>query len=153
MREKVVRIASIVLGILVIGHSLIHLGIIPGGLPGPDGKSGWSGASWLLDGFLSSSAIRAIGALLLAGTILFFVAGGLGLFGVPMLKRHWKAATIVGSVLSLLLFAVTWTGLLPQPLDAIWGPVISGVLLAGLIVDLLLERMILRPNPPLHAGA
>lgn len=50
-------------------------------------------------------------------------------------------------VLSLLLFAVTWTGLLPHPSDAIWGPVISGTLLVGLLVDLLLEHTVLQPKP------
>ena len=153
MKQKVVRIASIALGIIVIGHSLIHLGIIPGGMQGPAGRTGWSGASWLLGGFLGAPAIRAIGLILVAATILFFLAGGLGLFGMPMLNRHWKTTTIVASILSLLLFAVTWTGLLPHPFDAIWGPVISGVLLAGLLVDLLLEHTVLRSKPLLHAGA
>jgi hypothetical protein len=91
---------------------------------------------------------------LVAGTILFFVAGGLGLLGVPFLKWRWKVATIVACVLSLLLFAVTWAGILPHPTDAIWGPVISGVLLAGLLADLLLEHTVLRPKPRLvkHGG-
>jgi hypothetical protein len=147
------RIALVVLGLILIGHALIHLGIIPGGLQGPAGRTGWSGASWLLDHFLSVSIIWAIGVILLIGTILFFVAGGLGLLGVPILKERWKAATIVASILSLLLFAVTWTGLLPHPSDAIWGPVISGVLLVGLLIDLLLEHTLLRPKPLPHVGA
>lgn len=90
--------------------------------------------------------IRAIGIVLVIGTILFFVAGGLGILGVPFLKRRWKAATIVASLLSLLLFAVTWAGILPHPTDAIWGPVISGVLLVGLLTDLFLVHTILRPK-------
>ncbi|TMD67345.1 MAG: hypothetical protein E6I91_07320 [Chloroflexi bacterium] len=83
---------------------------------------------------------------LLAGTILFFVAGGLGLFGVPLLKERWKAASIVASILSLLLFAVSWTGILPHPSAAVFGPVISGVVLIGLLVGLLLERTVLQPK-------
>jgi hypothetical protein len=83
---------------------------------------------------------------LVAGTILFFVAGGLGLLGVPFLKRGWKAATIIASVLSLLLFAVVWTGILSHPTDAIWGPVMNGAVLVDLLVDLLLEYTVLRPK-------
>jgi hypothetical protein len=142
MKHTVIRITRLALALVLIVHSLIHLGIIPGGMQGPDGRTGWSGASWLLDRFLDTSIIWAIGVVLVAGTILFYVAGGLGLLGVPFLKRRWKGATIVASVLSLLLFAVTWTGLLPHPSDAIWGPVISGVLLVGL----LLEHTVLRPK-------
>jgi hypothetical protein len=102
---------------------------------------------WLLDPILGASIIRAIGVVLVAGTILFFVTVGLGLLGVFFLKRRWKAATIVASTLSLLLFAVTWTGLLPHPSNAIFGPVISGALLAGLLVDLLLEHTVLQHKP------
>lgn len=146
MKQTVMRIALVVLGLVLIGHALIHLGIIPPGMPGPDGRTGWTGHSWLLDQFLGPSIIWAIGVVLVAGTILFFVAGGLGLLGVPYLREHWKAATITGSVLSLLLFAVTWTGLLPHPSDAIFGPIISGVVLVGLLVDLLLEHTVLQPR-------
>jgi len=146
MKHTLMRLVLIVLGLVLIGHAFIHLGIIPGGLPGPDGRTGWSGRSGLLDSFLSAPVVRAIAVALLAGTILFFVAGGLGLFDVPFLKEHWKAATIVASVLSLLLFAVTWTGILPHPSDAIFGPLVSGVLLIGLLVDLLLERTVLQPK-------
>jgi hypothetical protein len=153
MKHTVMRIALMVLGLVLIGHALIHLGIIPGGMQGPDGRTGWSGQSWLLDHFLSASVIWAIGIVLVIGTILFFVAGGLGLLGVPFLKGRWKAATIVASVLSLLLFAVTWTGLLPHPSDAVFGPVISGVLLVGLLVDLLLEYTVLRLKSRLYVGA
>ncbi len=154
MKHKGVCIARIVLTLVLIVHALIHLGIIPGGMQGPDGRTGWSGASWLLDHILSASVIWAIGVVVLIGTVLFFFAGGLGLLGVPILKGRWKGATIVASVLSLLLFAVTWTGILPHPFDAIWGPVISGMLLTGLLVDLLLEHKVLRPKPLLleHGG-
>ena len=120
-------------------------------MQGPDGRTGWLGASWLLDHVLSTSVIWAIAVVLVAGTIVFFVAGGLGLVGIPLLKGRWKAATIVACSLSLLLFAVTWTGLLPHPTDAVFGPVISGVVLAGLLVDLLLEHTVLQPKPQ-HLG-
>jgi hypothetical protein len=143
MKNIVKRFALTVLGLGLIGHAAIHLGMIPGGMPGPDGRTGWSGHSGLLDPFLGAPVIWAIGVVLLAGTILFFVVGGLGLFGVSFLKGRWKAATIVACVLSLLLFAVTWTGLLPHPSDAVFGPVISGMVLFGLLIDLLLERTVL----------
>jgi hypothetical protein len=146
MKQTIRRIALIVLGLVLIGHALIHLGIIPGGMQGSDGRTGWSGQSWLLDHFLSASVIWAIGIVLVIGTILFYVTGGLGLFGVPFPNWRWKAATIVACVLSLLLFAVTWAGILPHPIDAIWGPVISSVLLVGLLIDLLLEHTVLRPK-------
>jgi hypothetical protein len=137
------RLALVVLGLVLIGHALIHLGIIPGELQGPDGSTEWSGHSWL-----GASVIWASDVILVAGTFLFFVAGGLGLIGVPFLKRRWKAATIIASVLSLLLFAVTWTGFLPHPSDAVFGPAISGALLVGIdIIDLLLERTVLPPQP------
>jgi hypothetical protein len=154
MKHPAGRIARIVLALVILGHALIHLGIIPGGIQGPAGRTGWSGHSWLLDQFLSASVIWAIGVALVIGTILFYVTGGLGLLGVPFLKRRWKAATIVASLLSLLLFAVTWTGLLPHPSDAVFGPVFSGVLLVGLLVDLLLEHTVLRPKVRLleHEG-
>lgn len=146
MKHIVMRLGLFVLGLVLIGHAAIHLGIIPGGMPGPDGRTGWSGHSGLLDPFLGAPVIWAIGVILVAGTILFFVAGGLGLFGVPYLKERWKAATMVASALSLLLFAVTWTGILPHPSDAVFGPVISGVVLIGLLVDGLLERTVLQPR-------
>lgn len=146
MKHIVMRLTLVVLGLVFIGHALIHLGIIPGGIPGPDGRTGWSGHSGLLDPFLGTPVIWAIGVILVAGTLLFFVAGGLGLFGVPFLKERWRAATMVASVLSLLLFAVTWTGILPHPSDAVFEPVISGVVLIGLLVDGLLERTVLQPR-------
>ena len=154
MKQVVTRVALVVLGLVLIGHALIHLGVIPGGMQGSDGRTGWSGHSWLLDQFLSASAIWAIGIVLVIGTILFYVIGGLGLFGVLFLKRRWKAATIVASLLSLLLFAVTWTGLLPHPADAVFGAVISGGLFVGVLVDLLLEHTVLRPKVRLleHEG-
>jgi hypothetical protein len=151
MKHMVMRLGLIVLGLILIGHALIHLWIIPGGMSGPDGRTGWSAHSELLDPFLSTPVIWAIGVILVTGTILFFVAGGLGLFGVPFLKEHWKAATIVASLLSLLLFVVTWTGILPHPSDAVFGPVISGVVLIGLLIGLLLERTVLQPR--LHHAA
>ena len=147
MKPTLVRITRIVLALVLMAHGLIHLGLIPGGMQGADRRTGWSGHSWLLGSFLGTSVIWAIGVILVAGTILFFVAGGLGLFGVPFLKERWKAATMVASALSLLLFAVTWTGILPHPSDAIWGPVMSGTLLVGLLVDLLLEYTVLQPKP------
>jgi hypothetical protein len=140
------HLALVMLGLVLIGHALIHLGIIPGGMTGPDGRTGWSGHSGLLDSFLSAPVVRAIAVALLAGTILFFVASGLGLFGMPFLKERWNMAAIVACVLSLLLFAVTWTGIVPHPSDAIFGPVVSVVLLIGLLVDLLLERTVLQPK-------
>ena len=143
MKQRGIRIARILLGLVLIGHAAIHLGIIPGGIAGPDGRTGWSGHSWLLDPLLGAPVIQAIGVVLMAGTVLFFAAGGLGLLGVPLLKEHWKGTTIVACVLSLLLFAVTWTGLLPHPSDAVFGPVISGVVLLGLLVDLGLARTVL----------
>lgn len=143
------KIAHGAFACVLIVHSLIHLGIIPGGLQEPDGRTGWSGASWLLDRFLDTSAIRAIGVVLITGTMLFFVIGALGLLGIPLLRGRWKAATIAASILSLLLFAVTWNGILPHPSDAFWGPIISGVLLAGLLIVSILERTILRTRPPL----
>lgn len=154
MKQVVTRIALVVLGLVLIGHALIHLGVIPGGMQGSDGRTGWSGHSWLLDQFLSPSVIWAIGVTLVIGTILFYVIGGLGLFGVPFLKRHWKAVTIIASLLSLLLFAVIWTGILPHPSDAVFGPIISGGLLVGVFVDLLLEHTVLRPKVRLleHEG-
>jgi hypothetical protein len=141
------------LALVILGHALIHLGIVPGGIQGPAGRTGWSGQSWLLAPFLGASVIRAVGVVLVAGTVLSFVAGSLGLLGVLLLKKRWKAATIVASILSLLLFAVTWTGLSPHPSDAIWGPVISGVLLVGLFTDLLLEHTVMRSKPLPHLGA
>jgi flavodoxin len=143
-----------VFGLVLIVHGLIHLGIIPGGLHGSDGNTGWSGASWLLDRFLPASVIWAIGVVLVAGTVLLYLASGLGLLGAPPLKRRWKGAAIGASLLSLLLFAVTWTGLLPHPTDAIWGPVISSVLLVSLLAAWLLESTILRPTPKVvkHGG-
>ena len=146
MKHILMRLALVVLGLVLIGHALIHLGIIPGGIQGPDGRTGWSGHSGLLDQFLGAPVVWVIAMALLAGTILFFVAGGLGLFGVPLLKERWKAASIVASILSLLLFAVSWTGILPHPSAAVFGPVISGVVLIGLLVGLLLERTVLQPK-------
>jgi len=81
MKQTVMRIALVVLGLVLIGHALIHLGIIPGGMPGPDGRTGWTGHSWLLDQFLDAPVIWVIGVVLVAGTILFFFADGLGLRG------------------------------------------------------------------------
>lgn len=143
MKHIVMRLICIMLALLLIGHALIHLGIILGGMPGPDGRTGWSGHSWLLDQFLGTPVLWVIGVILVAGTILCFVAGGLGLAGIPFLKARWKVATIVASLLSLLLFAVTWKGILPHPSDAVFGPVISGLVLFGLLVDVLLEHTIL----------
>ena len=75
MKYISVRIARAVLALVLIGHALIHLGIIPGGIQGPDGRTGWSGHSGLLDQFLGAPVVWVIAMALLAGTILFFVAG------------------------------------------------------------------------------
>ena len=61
MKHIVMRLGLIVVGLALIGHALNHLGIIPGWMPGPDGRTGWSGHSGLLDPFLSASVIWAVG--------------------------------------------------------------------------------------------
>jgi hypothetical protein len=57
--------------------------------------------------------------ILLLGTLLFIATGSLDLLSVSLRKGRWKAATLVGSTLSLLFLAVTWIGILPNPTDAI----------------------------------
>lgn len=74
MKHKIVRIARIVFALFLMVHGLIHLGIIPGGFQGSDGRTGWSGQSWLLDRFLSAPVIWAIGVVLVAGRVLFYLA-------------------------------------------------------------------------------
>jgi hypothetical protein len=70
---------------------------------------------------MSAPIIRAIGVVLLIVTVLCFVADALGLFGVPFLKERWEGLIITGAVLSLVLFAVTWTGdIAPFLGDRLW---------------------------------
>jgi hypothetical protein len=54
MKQTVMRVALVVLGLVLIGHALIHLGIITGGMLGPmeeqDGRAtpGCWISSWML---------------------------------------------------------------------------------------------------------
>ncbi|WP_195905962.1 hypothetical protein [Parafrankia discariae] len=160
-RDLVSRGAAWAGGFVVVTHGLVHLLVWPGaplgtgdaggggagsGDAGGGGTGGgarlrWNGDSWSWQPeWLPALVVRSVGAALLTGTVLGCVLCGLALLGLPGVRRFPLRAGTVGAVCSLALFALVWPGLEPDPAEFVAGPVLSGVLLAGVGIAAFLRR-------------
>jgi hypothetical protein len=105
---------TILFGLLLIAHGLVHAGLTPAPIPNnPELKPGAfftaSSRSWLLPQIgLNAPTVRWIGIVLVALSTLGFVLAGLGVLGVPGLTLVWRTLAIVSSCLSLLLLILFW---------------------------------------------
>jgi hypothetical protein len=125
------RLATAVVGVVLVAHGLIHLFIWPGGVEGETGVSGWDGTARLPAG-LSEDVVLVVGRGLVVLSVVLLVGAGL-LWFRAMARAHVAGpATVAAGAVSLLTFAVLWPGMLPGPGEFWRGPVISGLaVLAG----------------------
>ena len=98
---------QIAVGILLIAHGLVH---ILYSVPAPDEKWPFDlNHSWLLTrlGF-GEGVLRRLGTVLWIAAMAGFVLGGLGIFGVPLLKDMWRPVVAASSTVSFLLIGLFW---------------------------------------------
>ncbi|MCK9924614.1 hypothetical protein MXD61_22575 [Frankia sp. AgPm24] len=145
-------------GAVLLCYGLVHLLVWPGAPTGTPGERyRWNGDTHLF-GWLPAAVGWTLGAVLLAATVLGYVAAAAGLVGVPVLRRHHLGATATGCTASLGLYAVAWPGLEPDPTDFSAGPVISGLLLACVLATTWARRYPSStgggsPRPPANRGS
>lgn len=119
----------VVLGSLLLAHGLIHASYLA---PRPSSARVWPfdlGQTWLVSG----GTLREYGIFLSVLATAAFVLAGLGVLGVPVLRRAWRVVALLGATASLYLLGLFW--------DA-W-------LLVGLLISLaVVLRIIWRGLPP-----
>ncbi|MEX5631183.1 hypothetical protein [Parafrankia sp. FMc2] len=143
-------------GFVLVTHGLVHLLIWPGaplGTSGDTTRLRWNGTSWSwVPGWMPPAAVSAVGGTLLAAAVLGCLFGGLALLGLPVAHRFPLSAAGTGAVCSLLLFALIWPGLEPDPAEFAAGAVLSAALLAGVCLTLLARRWRRRSSSPAEPG-
>lgn len=92
---------SIVVGLLLVAHGLVHLLYLIDDVPEFSLETSWP---------VPDTASRRVALVLIWATIAAFAALGLAIWGVPGLTDIWPALAIAGSGLSLLLLVVFWSG-------------------------------------------
>lgn len=131
-------------GFVLITHGLVHLLVWPGAPLDPadsDNRLRWNGGTWSWEpAWLPPAAVEAAGGALLSGAVLGCLLGGLALLGLPGARQVPLLASGVGAFCSLLLFALVWPGLEPDPSEFVVGPVLSTTLLVGVGIGALLRR-------------
>ena len=98
---------ALLVGVFFIAHGLVH---ILYRVPAPNEKWPFNlGHSWLLTRLgLGERVLRKLGTVLWIAAMAGFVLGGLGVFGVPLLKEVWRPEVAVSSVMSFLLIGLFW---------------------------------------------
>lgn len=126
------RVIRILLGLVLIGHGLVHLAIYPGADAAEGGKLFWNGTTRFGS---DAGSTEAFGHALIVAVVVLYVAAGLALIVRKLLPV--AGYLLAGaSVLSLAAFWWMWPGLEPEPGDYWRGPVISavGLLIAPIVV-------------------
>jgi hypothetical protein len=101
------NIIALLIGVFFIAHGLVHklYDITP---PEED----WPfdlGYSWLLSRLgLGEGALRRLGAVLWMTALVGFVLGGLGVWGIPLLKQVWRPVVAGSCVVSFVLIGLYW---------------------------------------------
>jgi hypothetical protein len=132
----------ILLGLLLIGHALIHAGYISPAPPrtayGPEWPFAMS-KSWLIPSLgVSPEIVRTVGIALVLLTLVTLVGAGLAAIGLVIPQAWWPQLAVSGAVTSLailLLFFHPWLllgmaidlGLLYLVLIANWSPAEVGI--------------------------
>jgi hypothetical protein len=100
---------NIILGIFVILHGLVHFWYVTlsQGWVAFEADMGWTGASWLLTGLLSSGWLRGLAAALYGASALSFLIAGVGLLSKGDWTRPWLTAASLISAVTILIF---WDG-------------------------------------------
>jgi hypothetical protein len=100
----------IVLGLLLIGHALIHFGYLSPVPPRTAGGPEWPfemSKSWLVTNVgLSADLVRPIGTLLVALVVIAMVGAGLATLRIVVPHEWWAALVVTGAVASLITLAL-----------------------------------------------
>lgn len=101
------NIIALLVGVFFIAHGLIHiLYVVPA--PGENWPFDLS-HSWLLTRLgLGERVLRSLGTVLWIAAMAGFVLGGLGVFGIPLLREVWRPLAAVSSVVSFVLIGLFW---------------------------------------------
>jgi len=127
----------------LVVHAVAHLAVYPvsGGIDDDVDSRFWIPLS------LARDAAGWASRVLLVVAAVAFLATGHQLVGARTPDRWFVPAT-VGAVSSIAAVALLWTRLRPRP-EALWiGAVISGVVLAAVVADLVVRRRRARTLTP-----
>jgi hypothetical protein len=109
------------IGLVLLSHGLIHLIM----------TSVWDGTSPLLSGMMGSDALSTLVNALLGMTIICYTVAAGGIVRFPVLKNVWMEAAVIGSLTSLMMFALMWNALTPGSVNYIFGPIVSFIVVVS----------------------
>ena len=110
---------SIILGLFVVLHGLVHLLYFGQSARYFELQSGlvWPDGSWAFSRLLGNEATRNLASILLILTAIGLAAGGIGI----LIRQDWGRAVVIGStVFSAIIFTFFWDGAV-QALDSKGG--------------------------------
>jgi ABC-type Fe3+ transport system permease subunit len=119
-------VASILFGVFVLLHGLVHLLWFAPAPSDPKWPFAISKSQRLPNA--SRSTLFLVAVVLVGVTVLGFALAALGLMGVPGLSQVWGTAAVTASASSLIACALFWN---PQ---LIWGPIIDIAILVAVVI-------------------
>ena len=119
---------KLALAVVVLAHGLGHVLFLAPSLRVTD-WAGQTAHSWLLTATLGDGVARAIATVLWTATIVLFIAGVAGWLTDA---SWWRAATVAGSVVSIVGIVLFWDGIATS--SAAMALAFDVVLLAALLV-------------------
>jgi Kef-type K+ transport system membrane component KefB len=134
----------------LVAHALVHLSILPGGVPAYGGGTlGWSGGS-LLDGLLPHAVVVVVAWSLLSATL---VASAVAAW-LLVVRRYGQAsiAVLVANGCSLALFALIWRGLTPDA-STFWRGLALSAALCAVALGAVAARRLTRQRSARTSGA
>lgn len=99
---------SIVFGVFLIAHGLVHVAFLAPNPPGAEDYPFDMSRSWASD-MIPIETLAVVGRTAAIIATLSFVAAGLGLVGMPPFAGLWRVAAILGVVTSIDVMTAFWS--------------------------------------------